>query len=84
VLKGRSRSKKVALSSAAYAVADAAPSAEAVVERTEIEAALAEILVALSIVERQALLDGLTGVTWRKRRQRALSRLKLLWSAEHE
>ncbi len=84
VLKGRARSRTEALSAAAFAVADAAPSAEAVVERAEIEAALGEILAALSLVERQALLEGLTGVTWRKRRQRALSRLKLLWSAEHE
>ncbi|MBK7859743.1 MAG: sigma-70 family RNA polymerase sigma factor [Archangiaceae bacterium] len=83
-LRSRSRSKTEELSRAAYDVADAAPTAEAVVERRDVESALAEVLGALSAVERQALLDGLTGVTWRKRRQRALIRLKLLWSAQHE
>lgn len=84
VLRSRSRSRTEELSSGAYDVVDSAPPADALVERKEIEAALADILGALSHVDRQALLDGLTGVTWRKRRQRAFSRLKLLWSAHHE
>lgn len=84
LLKARSRSRTQELSRAAYDVVDAAPSAEAQLERREIEAALAEVLGEVSSVERQALLDGLTGATWRKRRQRALSRLKLLWSSQHE
>lgn len=84
VLRRRGRSRTEAMSAAAYDVSDGAPSAEAVFERKEVEAALAETLGTLSAVERRALLDGLTGTTWRKRRQRALSRLKLLWSTHHE
>lgn len=83
-LRRRARAKTEALNSVAYAIIDGAPSADELFERREVEAAVAEILLTLSPIERQALLDGLTGATWRKRRQRALSRLKLLWSTHQE
>jgi len=84
VLRKRGRSRAEQLSAAALEVADGSLPADSVIERKEIDAALTEVLGAVSELDRQALLDGLSGVTWRKRRQRALSRLKLLWSTRYE
>ncbi|MBK7865165.1 MAG: sigma-70 family RNA polymerase sigma factor [Archangiaceae bacterium] len=82
-LRRRSRSHEGALSPAALGVADPAESPEASAARAELEQALAASLSTLSQVDRSALVDGLTGATWRKRRERALTRLKLLWRSEH-
>lgn len=83
VLKGRARSHTRGLSDEALKVADAGPNPAALAERHELEQALAMALEALPATDRQALVDGLTGPTWRKRRERALTRLKLLWRSQH-
>ncbi len=82
-LKKRSRSQEAELSVSALAVADAAPGPEAAAARAELEAALAGTLAAMSQTDRAALLEGLTGATWRKRRERALGRLKMLWRTRY-
>jgi len=87
----RQRSREGALSAVALAVADGAPGPDAEAERRDLEAALGSALQDLSDDDRRALVGGLTGAeagiapaTWRKRRERALSRLKLLWRTQHE
>jgi RNA polymerase sigma factor (sigma-70 family) len=60
------------------------PTPETLLERAQLERALSQTFSTLSASDRAALLDGLSGATWRKRRQRALVRLKALWSTHHE
>lgn len=87
----RGRERAVVLSSEALAVADATESPFAAAERRDTEAALAAALSSLPEKDREVLADGMSAeaagvqpATWRKRRERALSRLKLLWSARHD
>jgi RNA polymerase sigma-70 factor (ECF subfamily) len=82
-LRRRARSHHAALTPAALSVADGALSPEALAVGVELEAALGAALSSLPEVDRRALVDGLTGATWRKRRERALSRLKTLWRTQH-
>lgn len=66
-------------------------SPEDLVIRADLRAALAEVLTHLSDADREALLGGedahtaasVTRVALRKRRQRALERLRALWSKRH-
>jgi RNA polymerase sigma-70 factor (ECF subfamily) len=64
--------------------ADGSPSQEDALVRTEVEAALAQVLGELSAEERVHLglapgAHGVTGATLRKRRQRALDRVRTIW-----
>jgi RNA polymerase sigma-70 factor (ECF subfamily) len=69
----------------------ATSSPEDLVIRADLRAALAEVLAHLSDADRDALLagddahtaTGMTRVALRKRRQRALERLRALWSKRH-
>jgi RNA polymerase sigma-70 factor (ECF subfamily) len=66
-------------------------SSEDLVIRADLRAALAEVLAHLSASDRDVLLDdgdtdmakGVTRMALRKRRQRALERLRALWSKRH-
>lgn len=91
VRRKRSREKTVEMSPSALGVPDFAESPHAAAERKDLEAALAGALEGMSASDRQVLADDVTAAeagvnpaTWRKRRERALFRLKLLWSARHE
>jgi RNA polymerase sigma factor (sigma-70 family) len=87
----RGRERAVDIEPLALTVADGAASPLAVAERRELEAALGAALEKLPARDRQVLADEMTATeagvgaaTWRKRRERALGRLRLLWSATHE
>ena len=89
-VRRRSRIRERAMSPEALRVAAAGLNPEEATLRSELEGALLVVVGALSEVDRQALADSLTGgqlgaaaATWRKRRERALSRLKLLWRSEY-
>lgn len=91
VMRRRHRSKDAALSIEALSVADQAATPDAATERRELEVALAATLSELPAADRQALAERLAGghagvpaATWRKRRERALARLKLLWRSQHD
>jgi RNA polymerase sigma-70 factor (ECF subfamily) len=86
----RARSREEELGESALKVADAAPSPEADAGRRQLEQALAGALSELSEGDRAALLEQLSPrgetvapATWRKRRERALKRLRLLWRTQH-
>jgi len=91
MLRRRARSREHELSAQAMTVPDLGASPEEAAERRDLEAALAAALGGLTQADRAALADGLTGeqagvapATWRKRRERALSRLRLLWRSQHD
>lgn len=69
---------------------DLARNPEAVAIDNDLRDALAEVLGALTAAERAALIDdgpgpssGLSPAAWRKRRQRALERLRTVWRRRH-
>ncbi len=70
---------------------DASPSPEEAAIRRDLRLALAEALGQLSSTDRAALLAdgtdassaGVTTTAWRKRRQRALERLRMVWRRRH-
>lgn len=80
----RQRRREVSAESAGPAT-DARPSPEAVLIETDLRRALAESLGELTDADRAVLLPddadeiGVSPVAWRKRRQRALARLRSVW-----
>jgi RNA polymerase sigma-70 factor (ECF subfamily) len=80
----RQRRKEVSADSASVA-ADRSPSPEALLIETDLRRALTESLGELTDADRAVLLPGETAGTdvapaaWRKRRQRALERLRTVW-----
>ena len=87
VRKRAQRSRTTPMGDGALAVRDAAEGPEALAADREMSAALAAALEHLSPVDREAMVGeiarGVAPATWRKRRERAVNRLKIWWRTNH-
>lgn len=87
-LRRRGRSREGELSPAALLVPSPQATPERSFEDRELEAALHEVMGELEPAQRKALGEKddatVSAATWRKRRERALARLKTLWRSHHD
>lgn len=86
-LRRRTRAREKELDAEALRVIDARPPPDAVAERLELDLALVAALASLPDADRRALVEAVqenvAPATWRKRRERALSRLRIVWRSVH-
>jgi RNA polymerase sigma factor (sigma-70 family) len=87
-LRRRGRSREGALNAASLGVPSAEPTPEQSLEELELQAAVREVVGELAPAQRAALGEKneprISDATWRKRRERALTRLKTLWRSRHD